>query len=51
MLNLQDDVIFNTLINLTIKETISLLNDFDLNVPHKFVSPRLGSGNKTEIYN
>lgn len=52
--NLQVDskheVIFNTLMNSTNKETISILNHFDLNVPHRFISPWLGSGNKTEIY-
>lgn len=32
------------------KETLKLLNHFDKNVPHKFLSPWLGSGSKTEIY-
>ena len=30
------DVIFNTLLNTTNRETIALLKHFDLNVPHKF---------------
>jgi hypothetical protein len=32
------------------KQTLSHLNHFDKNVPHKFLSPWLGYGSKSEIY-
>lgn len=32
------------------KETIKILNHFDLNVPHKFLSPWLGSGSVKDTY-
>jgi hypothetical protein len=31
-------------------QTISILAHFDKNVPHKFLSPWLGSGNKSKVY-
>lgn len=44
------DLILNTLLNSTNKDTLNLLSHFDLNVPHKFLSPWLGSKSKSEIY-
>ena len=38
------------LLNSKNKQTISLLTHFDKNVPHKFLSPWLGTGNRSEIY-
>jgi len=42
--------IADTLYNSTIKETLEILKHFDNNVPHKFLSPWLGSGSKTSVY-
>ena len=42
--------IYNTLINSKNKETLKILNHFNHNVPHKFLSPWLGSGSKSSIY-
>ncbi len=44
------EFILKTLLSTKNNETLSLLNHFDKNVPHKFLSPWLGSGSKTEIY-
>ncbi|WP_055446101.1 HNH endonuclease domain-containing protein [Lacinutrix mariniflava] len=44
------DLIFKTLLNSTNKDTLGLLNHFNLNVPHKFLSPWLGSKSKSEMY-
>jgi hypothetical protein len=42
--------ILSALLNTKNRETLSLLNHFDNNVPHKFLSPWLGSVSKSEIY-
>jgi hypothetical protein len=42
--------ILSALLNTKNRETLSLLSHFDKNVPHKFLSPWLGSGGKSEIY-
>ena len=44
------DKILQKLLSTTNSETISLLNHFDKNVPHKFLSPWLGSGTKSNVY-
>ncbi|MDC7994028.1 HNH endonuclease domain-containing protein [Altibacter sp. HG106] len=42
--------ILNTLINSNNKSTVSTLLHFDNNVPHKFLSPWLGTGSKKIVY-
>lgn len=42
--------ILERLVNSTNPETIQLLTHFDKNVPHKFLSPWLGSKSKSKIY-
>jgi hypothetical protein len=42
--------ILRTLIKSKNSKTNSILLHFDKNVPHKFLSPWLGSGSKTELY-
>lgn len=42
--------ILNKLRGSTHPQTVSILAHFDKNVPHKFLSPWLGSGNKSAIY-
>lgn len=44
------DKILRHLLNSKLPETISSLKHFDLNVPHKFISPWVGSGTKKEVY-
>lgn len=46
----KQDLILKTLLNTTNNNTLDLLNHFDKNVPHKFLSPWLGSGSKSEVY-
>src|SRR5690606_28167005 len=43
-------VIFDRLYNSTNPQTNQLLNHFDKNVPHKFLSPWLGSESKSKTY-
>lgn len=45
------DKILNKLVSSNKSNTNSTLKHFDLNVPHKFLSPWLGSGSKSEVYN
>lgn len=42
--------ILETLLKTTNSKTLSILNHFDKNVPHKFLSPWLSSANKSKIY-
>jgi hypothetical protein len=42
--------ILEKLLNSTDRRTISALKHFDLNVPHKFLSPWLGTGTAANIY-
>jgi len=43
-------VVLNRLIKSKNQETIKLLIHFDNNVPHKFLSPWLGSGSRAKVY-
>ncbi len=43
-------LILETLLFSTNPKTLSILNHFDKNVPHKFLSPWLGTENKSKIY-
>jgi len=43
-------VILETLLTSTNPKTLSILNHFDKNVPHKFLSPWLGSESKSKTY-
>ena len=50
-LDTKQQQVFETLLNSTNKETISILNHFDFNVPHKFLSPWLGGNvNQRDMY-
>ena len=42
--------VFNTLFNSINKDTLVILNHFDSNVPHKFLSPWLGSSSQRDVY-
>ncbi len=42
--------IFNTLVGSKNSSTLKTLQHFDKNVPHKFLSPWLGTGSKSKIY-
>lgn len=44
------DFIYKKLNDSTNTKTVQLLNHFDKNVPHKFLSPWLGSDSKSKIY-
>ncbi|MDW5288889.1 HNH endonuclease domain-containing protein [Formosa sp. PL04] len=44
-------VILEKLLMSNNSDTNSTLNHFDKNVPHKFLSPWLGTGSKSEVYN
>ncbi|WP_425077294.1 HNH endonuclease domain-containing protein [Psychroserpens sp. S379A] len=46
----KQSVILNRLIKSKNPETIKLLLHFDNNVPHKFLSPWLGSGSRAKVY-
>ena len=46
----KQSVILNRLIKSKSSETIKLLLHFDNNVPHKFLSPWLGSGSRAKVY-
>lgn len=46
----KQSVILNSLIKSKKTETIKLLLHFDNNVPHKFLSPWLGSGSRVKVY-
>lgn len=46
----KQSVILNRLIKSKNPETIKLLLHFDNNVPHKFLSPWLGSGTRAKVY-
>ncbi len=49
-LDIQADRLLTQLSNTSDRKLTSILNHFDINVPHKFLSPWLGSGSKTDIY-
>ena len=44
------EIVFEKLFYSIKKETIQILNHFDANVPHKFLSPWLGSSKQSDIY-
>ncbi len=44
------NLIINVLLNSTKKKVQKTLKHFDLNVPHKFLSPWIGSGSKMNVY-
>lgn len=44
------DKILSHLLKSKVPETLASLKHFDLNVPHKFISPWVGSGTKKETY-
>lgn len=44
------NIILSTLLKTTNPRTLSILNHFNNNVPHKFLSPWLGSDARTNIY-
>ncbi|MEZ4801152.1 MAG: HNH endonuclease domain-containing protein [Gelidibacter sp.] len=46
----KQNIILNKLINSTNSETNKILNHFDKNVPHKFLSPWLGAESKSKMY-